>query len=185
MLLKAKVLPDVVMMTNEALGEMAKVPALVLYLPRIVEPGARNSRGVERDLKAGTAVISPPPHLVDVEFDYEIVADNIPGAEGIWRLIQRMLAVLKATPRLAVNLTDDAGKPAARGFRVSHTGITTGRLFFEDQLLTARGSVTIHDVEIPPLPEEIRIAKLVQQVVARMYSLKEGGSVYAENTSRP
>lgn len=149
-LLRANVLDNVVQVTHVDYGEIAQVPALILYFPRVTEVRheASNQRVVTKDVQAGVFRVSPPPRFYDLEFDYELVTATMVGPEGLLQLTQKCLTFFAEHTTVAVDLTDDYG--AVYGTDVYQLvptlALSSGAV--SAAYMTARGSFAVRDVRV-------------------------------------
>lgn len=149
-LLKAGVLDNVVQVTHADYGEIAQIPALILYFPRVTEvrhEGA-NERVVTKDFQAGVFRTSPPPRFYDLEFDYELVAATMVGPEGLLQLTQKCLTFFAEHTTVAVDLTDDKGVVYGTDvYQLAPTlALSPGAVSVA--YMTARGSFAVRDVRV-------------------------------------
>lgn len=163
-LFRSEVCPNVVVVTHTDFGEIAQMPTVILYFPRIAESrtGAENERVVERDERSGRYRARPAPVSYDLEFDYEIVAQVPMGAEGLAQLSYRALRCFKEHAVLRVAEGEDVA--ASVDYDLVQT-MELNRGLASDELLTARGSFAVLGVPVDdtrstegPLVEHLEIA---------------------------
>jgi len=149
-LLKANVLGNVVQATHVDYGEIAQIPALILYFPRVAEVRheGSNERVVTRDLLAGTFRVSPPPRFYDLEFDYELVTATMIGPEGLLQLTQKCLTFFAEHTTIAVDLTDDQGVVYGTDVYQLAPTLALAPGAVSAAYMTARGSFTVRDVRV-------------------------------------
>lgn len=137
--LKEYVTPNVVQMTHADYGEIASLPAVILYTPRVDEVASSesNERNIQRDVAAGTFRASPPPKFYRMVFDYEVVTDTPIGDDGLYALIQRSLRFLTETPEIAVQVGNEVERFEVR------PALTVMPGTFSPTLQTARGSFSV------------------------------------------
>lgn len=149
-LLKAGVLNNVVEVTHVDYGEIAGIPALILYFPRVTEVRieASNERVVTKDLLLGQFRVSPPPRFYDLEFDYELVADTMIGPKGLLQLTQKCLAFFAEHTTVSVDLTDDLGVVYGTDVYqlVPTLALSPGAV--STAYMTARGSFAVREVRV-------------------------------------
>lgn len=163
-LFRSEVCQNVVVITHTDFGEIAQMPTVILYFPRIVESrtGAENERVVERDMKSGRYKARPAPATYDLEFDYEVVAQAPMGPEGLAQLSYRALRCFKERAVLSVAEGEDPA--ASMDYDLVQT-MELNRGQSSDDLLTARGSFAVLGVPVDdtrttegPLVEHLEIA---------------------------
>lgn|GEM_PF-3525235 len=149
-LLKSSVLDNVVQVTHVDYGEIARVPALVLYFPQVAEVRheASNERVVTKDVEAGIFRASPPPRFYDLEFDYELVAATIAGPESLLQLAQKCLTFFAEHTTVAVDLTDDAGVVYGTDVYELAPTLALSPGSVSAAYMTARGSFAVRDVRV-------------------------------------
>lgn len=163
-LFRSEVCPNVVVVTHTDFGEIAQMPTVILFFPRIVESrtGAENERVVERDERSGRYRARPAPATYDLEFDYEIAAQAPMGVEGLAQLSYRALRCFKERAALSVAEGEDA--EASVDYDLVQT-MELSRGLASDELMTARGSFAVLGVPVDdtrltegPLVERLEIA---------------------------
>ncbi|HHV62120.1 MAG TPA: hypothetical protein GXX51_05720 [Firmicutes bacterium] len=150
MLLKGSVLDNVVQATHADYGEIARLPALILYFPRITEvrTEASNEQVVERKRDTGEFRVFPPPRFYDLEFDYELVTATMVGAQGLSQLSQKCLTFFAEHPAITVNLTDEQGNVyGADTYEIAPTlALSPGAV--SAYYFTVRGSFVVREVRV-------------------------------------
>ena len=99
--LKAEVLPNTVTSTHDSMLEIAELPVLVVFLPDVAEVRLDDSNVPDefKDEAAGTARVYAPPGFYDLQFDFEITAENVLDVLGIG---EKLMSWMEANPYLAV-----------------------------------------------------------------------------------
>lgn len=149
-LLKTSVLINVVQVTHMDYGEIAQIPALILYFPRVTEVRheGSNERVVTKDIPTGVFRASPPPRFYDLEFDYELVTATMIGPEGLLQLTQKCLTFFAEHTTVAVELTDDAGAVYGTDVYELVPTLALAPGSVSAAYMTARGSFAVRDVRV-------------------------------------
>ncbi|AYO30594.1 hypothetical protein D2962_08150 [Biomaibacter acetigenes] len=98
---KAEVLPNTVTSTHDSMLEIAQLPVLVLFLPDITEARIddANVPNLVKDEVAGTVRVYAPPGFYDLQFDFEVTAENTLEVLGVG---EKLTAWIGANPYLSV-----------------------------------------------------------------------------------
>lgn len=168
--MKAGIHLNTVVTTDVDYEVPADLPVVRLMLPRITRShDSKPPRQVVKDATAGTAAVSPPPQVYDLEFDFEILAGSTIGPEGLLQLEQKALDLMAETPVLTVPRTDEAGAVIGTDdFEIVYSyQLQPVSADANSGVVAKRGSLTVRQVVLPS--PVVNTEKLVTERVFDIY----------------
>lgn len=141
--LKRYVIANVVMTTAEEMQEIAALPVLNVYAPRLKQRflNEANQPTIIKNLTAGTARILPPNPIYDLTYQLEIITDS---ADSLLQLGEKTDALFHVKPYLSVPVGEGYEYPT----RLEPFG-ASGRTFEDSGIKRSFASLVVEGVEIP------------------------------------